>query len=70
MKSPVSVLRCAVVVANLACGVLSGNFHGPLAMTAQAGESTRMVELSDQNSSYEGKLIAKTPSHVCIMDLV
>lgn len=68
MKSPVSVLRCAVVVANLACGVLSGSFHGPLAMTAQAGESNRMVELSDQNSSYEGKLIAKTPSHVCIMD--
>ncbi|MFO0999835.1 MAG: DUF1570 domain-containing protein [Planctomycetaceae bacterium] len=43
-------------------------FSHSLVMKAQAGESTRMVELSDQNSSYEGKLIAKTPSHVCIMD--
>ena len=68
MNSPVSVLRCAVLAASFTCSVLSENFRDPSAMTAQAGESTRLVELSDQNSSYEGKLIAKTPSHVCIMD--
>lgn len=68
MKSPVSVLRCAVRAASLACFVLSGSVSNSSAMSALAGESTRMVELSDQNSSYEGKLIAKTPSHVCIMD--
>ena len=68
MKSPVSVLRCTVLAASLACCVPPGSSSDPLTMTAQAGESTRMVELSDQNSTYEGKLIAKTPSHVCIMD--
>jgi hypothetical protein len=68
MKSPAAVLRCAVIVVNFACGLCPGSFSNPSAMMVLAGESTRMVELSDQNSSYEGKLIAKTPSHVCIMD--
>ena len=68
MKSPVALLRCAVLVFSFACGLCPGSFNNPSAMTVLAGESTRMVELSDQNSSYEGKLIAKTPSHVCIMD--
>ena len=68
MKSPVAFLRRAVFIANVTCclGLLS--FSNLPATTVQAGESTRMVELSDQNDSYEGKLIAKTPSHVCIMD--
>ena len=68
MKSPVAVVRCTVLVINFACGLCPGSFSNPLAMTVLAGESPRMVELSDQNSSYEGKLVAKTPSHVCIMD--
>ena len=68
MKSPVAFLRRAVFIANVTCclGLLS--FSNLPATTVQAGESTRMVELSDQNDSYEGKLIARTPSHVCIMD--
>ena len=68
MKSPAAVVRCALLIANFACGLSPETFSNPSAMTVLAGESTRMVELSDQNSSYEGKLIAKTPSHVCIMD--
>jgi Protein of unknown function (DUF1570) len=68
MKSPVAVLRCALLMAYFTCGLCPGNVGRPSPMTAQAGESARMVELSDQNSSYEGKLVAKTPSHVCIMD--
>lgn len=68
MKSPVAFLRRAVFIAIVTCclGLLS--FSNLSATTVQAGESTRMVELSDQNDSYEGKLIARTPSHVCIMD--
>lgn len=68
MKSPVAVLRCAVLVINFACGLGPESFSNSSAIKVLAGESPRMVELSDQNSSYEGKLIAKTPSHVCIMD--
>lgn len=68
MKLPVAVLRCAVLVINFACGPGPGSFGNSSAIKVLAGESPRMVELSDQNSSYEGKLIAKTPSHVCIMD--
>ena len=68
MKSPAAVLRRAVLVVSFAFGLCQGNMTNPSAMSVMAGESTRMVELSDQNSSYEGKLIAKTPSHVCIMD--
>ena len=61
-------MRRAVFVANVTCCLGLSSFSNLSATTAQAGESTRMVELSDQNDSYEGKLIAKTPSHVCIMD--
>jgi hypothetical protein len=68
MKSPVAFLRRAVFVANVTCCLGLSSFSNLSATTAQAGESTRMVELSDQNDSYEGKLIARTPSHVCIMD--
>jgi hypothetical protein len=67
MKSPVPFLRRAVFIANFVGCLGLSSFSNPAA-TTQAGESTRMVELSDQHSSYEGKLIAKTPSHVCIMD--
>jgi hypothetical protein len=68
MKSPVAFLRRAVFIAIVTCCLGLSSFSNLSATTAQAGESTRMVELSDQNDSYEGKLIAKTPSHVCIMD--
>jgi hypothetical protein len=68
MKTHAAVLRCALLVGNFACGLSPESFSNPSTMTVLAGESTRMIELSDQNSSYEGKLIAKTPSHVCIMD--
>lgn len=68
MKAPVAVARCAVLIVSLACSLWPESFWNPSDMTVRAGESTRMVELSDQNASYEGKLVAKTPSHVCIMD--
>lgn len=68
MRSTDAAFRCAVLVVSFAFGLCPGSMSNPSAMSVMAGESTRMVELSDQNSSYEGKLVAKTPSHVCIMD--
>ncbi len=68
MKSPVAFLRRAVFIAMVTCCLGLSSLGNLPATTVQAGESTRMVELSDQNDSYEGKLIARTPSHVCIMD--
>lgn len=68
MKPRLSILHLAVVVVSFVCAFCPVSFNNPSARTLLAGESTRMVELSDRTSSYEGKLIAKTPSHVCIMD--
>ncbi len=68
MNTPVPVSRYHVIIASLVIGLRLSAFGDFAASKTLAGESMRTVQLIAHDATYEGKLVAKTPSHVCIMD--